>query len=194
MSIEAVKKFIAQKLLKGLDKRLSYHDLQHTLSVHAAVKFYAQEEGIPQEQIKLLEIAALFHDSGFLKHREGHESISCEIARKELPVFGLNENEIDQICKLIMATKVGYAPVNKLEMIMKDADLDYLGTENYFEISRRLFTELMNFELIKSNESEWNHMQIAFLKKHRYHTNAAIQLREEGKQKTLNLLLKKKHV
>ena len=194
MNVETIKQFVTEQLLRGLDKRLTYHNIQHTLSVHEAVKFYAREEGIPSAQITLLEIAALFHDSGFLVQREEHEKFSCELAKKELPALGFNTFEIEKICKLIMATQVVYDPVTNLEMIMKDADLEYLGTDNYFEISNRLFVELKNFNLIKSNEVEWLNMQISFLKKHKYHTNAAIQLREEGKQKILHLLLQKKHV
>ena len=77
---------------------------------------------------------------------------------------------------------------------MKDADLDYLGTDAYHQISNELYIELRNFDLIKRNEAEWRQMQIAFLKKHSYYTKASKALRDEGKQKILNSLLQSKHV
>ena len=49
------------------------------------------------------------------------------MAKEELPKFGLSEKDIELICGMIMATKIPQNPKTKLEKIIADADLEYLG-------------------------------------------------------------------
>ena len=59
-----------------------------------------------REELQLLETAAYFHDVGFTETYENHEEKSCEIARKVLPIFEYNAFQIEQICLMIIATKI----------------------------------------------------------------------------------------
>jgi uncharacterized membrane-anchored protein YitT (DUF2179 family) len=88
-----------------------------------------------------------------------------------------------------MATKLPQAPSNIKESIICDADLHYLGTDQYFAISESLFNEYRKLEIIK-NRSDWRRKQIQFFSSHRYFTNAAIN--EYAKKKEENLRLLKK--
>jgi uncharacterized membrane-anchored protein YitT (DUF2179 family) len=83
-----------------------------------------------------------------------------------------------------MVTKLPQRPASKLENILCDADLFYLGTDTYFDTSAKLFTELKAVHLIKSNK-QWYDLQVNFLHTHRYFTKAAIQ--ENGTRKAVNL-------
>ena len=65
---------------------------------------------------------------------------------KLLPEFGYSETEIDTICGMILATKFPQQPHNRLEEIMCDADLDYLGRPDFFSIGNTLFEELKSRE------------------------------------------------
>jgi hypothetical protein len=86
-----------------------YHDLQHSLDVTLAMArlLYGHEQAVPeperlgQERFKLGVIAALFHDAGYIRRREGdargngaeytrtHVSRSAEFLRHYLPEVGL---------------------------------------------------------------------------------------------------------
>ncbi len=189
MKTEEVKVFILNKLEKELSPLLEYHHVEHTLNVYEAVKLICEGEKVNEKQVNLLLVAALFHDSGFLTQREGHEEISCKIARQDLPKFEFNTSDIEFICSAIMATELKHMPKNIYEQIIKDADLDYLGTENYDKISEQLFCELKNYQLIADDRKEWVRLQINFLKSHEYFTATSKKLRNTTKQKTLNLLL-----
>jgi len=81
---------------------------------------------------------------------------------------------------MIMATKIPQTPLNHLEQIMADADLDYLGRDDFQVISDRLFQEL---EIPDKNK--WNKIQIAFFEKHSYFTESAKRLRNDKKQENL---------
>ena len=181
-SFEIIKENLISKL-KDLDSRLSYHNIQHTLDVIEQAERIALNERITSErELYLLKIAALYHDSGFLHIYNGHEEVSCSIFQEDAKNFALSEDEKKLIRDLIMVTKITSVPHTKLEKILRDADLDYLGRPDFDEISNRLKKELLHYNLIE-NEHEWDIKQLAFLKKHRYHTKTSQDLREPVKQK-----------
>lgn len=187
---KAIYNEVVNRILPGLPKELSYHNTRHTLDVLNESQRIARKEGVhSKEDLFLLKTAALFHDIGYIHTNEGHEKISCEIARKELPVFGLNEKQLGIICSMIIATEIPQSPKNKLEEIICDADLDYLGRSDYFEIANYLFEEMKQLGLLK-DEREWNRIQIEFLKAHHYFTTSSKKLRESKKQEHLSILEK----
>lgn len=192
MDLSGVKKFAFEKIAE-LDPLLTYHSPDHTKSVSQAVLLLCELENISAEERDLLYTAALFHDMGFLEKREGHEEISARMARSILPAYHYQEKEISIISDLILATQTGKVPRSIGEKIIKDADLFYLGTEDYFRISDLLFTELKNFNLIQDH-SEWLSLQIRFLQKHSFHTESARSAGNSNKQKTLLLLQQKANV
>lgn len=144
MQFKLVRQFILSKLQTELPAHLSYHGIDHTLDVYEAVERITKTEGISTYETKLLLTAALFHDSGFVKIRNGHEEESCRIARQHLPDFNYQPTEIELVCGMIMATRIPQSPKTVLEEILCDADLDYLGRDDFFTLSRRL---LRNFVL-----------------------------------------------
>lgn len=186
MDFKKTKKFILEKLERELPKNLTYHNVEHILDVYKASIEYARLEGINEEITTLLKTASLFHDSGFIVQAAGHEQISCDITQKYLPGFGYSQQQIDQIKGMIMATKIPQSPTNHFEQIMADADLDYLGRDDFEEISERLFQE---FEI--KDRNEWNKIQISFFEKHHYFTESAKRLRSEKKQQNLEKIISK---
>ncbi|MCD6011361.1 MAG: hypothetical protein K0Q79_1223 [Flavipsychrobacter sp.] len=190
MQFERVKKFILDKLKKELTKNLTYHSLGHIKDVYKAAESLCELEDVDDNDKRLLLTAVLFHDSGFLISQKEHERLSCEIAQKYLPDFGYTEEEIDRIRGMIMATQIPQTPHNKLEKIICDADLDYLGRDDFFTIGDKLFDELVMYGII-DNENEWNKLQVRFLEKHRYFTSSAKRLRKAKKLENLALVKSK---
>ena len=187
MQFEKVKKYILGRLKKELTKNLTYHSLEHIKDVYAAAEQLASLEKISEDEKQLLLTAVLFHDSGFLYSQKDHEKLSCELARLHLPEFDYGPEQIEQICGMIMATQIPQNPKNKLEEIICDADLDYLGREDFFKIGDKLFGELVMYGII-DDEHEWNKLQVRFLEKHHYFTKSAKKLRREKKAENLLLV------
>jgi hypothetical protein len=77
-----------------------------------------------------------------------------------------------------------HRPTNQLERIICDVDLDYLGRDNYKEVSELLFKELYENSMIDSRE-EWIKMQVDFLENHKFHTLYARNEREPVKAQWL---------
>ncbi|MES2797011.1 MAG: HD domain-containing protein [Bacteroidota bacterium] len=173
MNYKKIEKQVLQMLKEGLNPNLYYHGVHHTLEVIENVELIAQKENISKENIQLLKLAALMHDIGFVSEYVGHEEAGCQISRDYLPQFKISEEAIDQICGMIMATKIPQNPKNQLESILADADLLYLGTDSFMNIGNTLFEELKANHKIKS-EKEWNQIQANFLSNHTYHTDYCI--------------------
>ena len=186
---EQTKNFIVDKLKAGLPETLYYHGFHHVMDVLSSAEMLGEMEKISPMEMELLRIAVLFHDSGFTIHSKDHETLSCGIARENLPLFGYSEKDIETICGMIMATKYPQQPKNLLEEIICDADLDYLGRDDFFEIANTLFKELSTYGIVAS-EKDWYKLQENFLNSHHYFTKSAINLRDDKKKKHLEKIKK----
>lgn len=190
MQFQEAKKFILHKLRKELPKHLFYHSVEHIKDVYQACKQLAASEHVKGEDLTLLLTAALFHDAGFMLQQKDHELISTQIATKYLPDFGYTAEQIERINGMIMATKIPQTPHNLLEQIICDADLDYLGRDDFFDIGDKLFSELSMYGII-DNEDDWNRLQVGFLERHHYFTASALKTRKAKKEEHLQLIKSK---
>jgi predicted metal-dependent HD superfamily phosphohydrolase len=179
------------KILKAkLPPYLTYHNPDHTMYVMDMAEKIAREEQVSESDILLIKTAALYHDLGFIKGSGAHEAESERIAAAELPGFGYTQAEIDIIIGMIEATSIPQKPKTKLEKILADADLEYLGTDNFELIGDGLLQELRHDNPGLTRE-KWDAIQIDFLQKHYYHTNYCILNRKPKKDINLSQLIKK---
>ncbi|MEI8101464.1 MAG: HD domain-containing protein [Bacteroidota bacterium] len=185
MGFDKAKETIVHHLEQNLPSDLFYHGIHHTFDVFDAALVIAENEKIDSaDDLTLLKTAALFHDSGFTIDSSKHEECGCDLAREILPACDYTNSQIDQICGMIMATKIPQQPLNLLERIICDADLDYLGRDDFFKIGDTLYQELKAFDKIK-DATQWNQLQISFLSNHQYHTEFSRGNREIKKQENL---------
>lgn len=184
MKFEAAKEYILNRLKKELPKDLYYHGIHHTMDVCSAVDQLAMAEHVNGEDLLLLKTAAVFHDSGFLSQYLNNEPIAVLIAAEKLPSFGYSPEQIKRVGDIILSTCVPQQPSNHIQQIMCDADLDYLGRDDFFEISETLKQEWFAYGLIQSDE-EYNEKQLRFFQDHHYFTSTARRIREPKKQQHL---------
>lgn len=145
-----------------------YHGWMHTKSVYDAVCYLVASEDIMDDDARLLKIASLYHDTGYISgDEEYHEYKSAVIAREELHSFGFSKYEIEEICRLIISTISSKEPLDILENIMRDADLEYLGRDYYPYVSELLRRERSILH------SVWKREQITFLERHKFVTSSA---------------------
>lgn len=177
-------------LKEQLSPFLLYHHWEHTQHVLEKAEQIALYENVIEDDMILIKTAALFHDAGFLNGiTEGHEDESIRLAENILPEYGYSKNEIETIAGMIRATIIPQKPKTKLESILADADLEYLGTTNFEHLGNKLYLELKHYNPNLSL-GEWNELQINFLQSHSYHTSYCIQNRAPTKEKNLKRLIK----
>lgn len=189
MDFIGVKEYILDRMKHELDSRLQYHTIDHTLDVLNAAIIIAEKEGIEKYEMDLVKTAAVFHDSGIIETYDGHEKASIRIARQVLPDYGYTDEEIGKISQMIMTTQLPQNASTFFEQILCDADLDYLGRDDFFMISLRLFQEWNVLGIRKLNLKEWYALQIEFLGAHKYFTQCAIDMRRKKKLENLQQII-----
>jgi len=175
--------------LKDLDPGLTYHCFDHTLDVLEQSERIAAAEGVTDpEKLFVLKVAALYHDTGFLRTYRNHEEASYQIFLKDAPVFGFTDFQKSEIQRLIMVTQIPQRPTDILEKVICDADLDYLGRDDFFAIGDTLRREFIRYGVVP-DDAAWEALQMKFLTNHAYHTESSRNLREPSKQAHIQRLM-----
>ena len=183
--------FVTNLLKTKISASYYYHNYEHTLYVINKVIEIGEQENCTIKELELLRIAALWHDTGYIITYNGHEEESCKLARRHLTGYGYSSDDINAICAMIMATKIPQLPQNKLQQIIADADLEYLGTNNAAEYATNLFKELNAINSLLTKQ-DWNKIEIEFLTAHHYFTGYCKANKEPIKQAYLKSLINKK--
>jgi len=192
MQIEAAQAFILDKLERELPDNLAYHNVDHTRYIYRYAKELGMAENVHGKDLTILLTAALYHDSGFINTLHNHEEAGCKIAREELPKFGYTAEEIEEVCTIIMATRLPQQPATLLEKIICDADLYYLGTDQYTPVAEKLYHEMQHTGFTKTRK-QWHEEQVQFVTAHEYFTQTAREKLTAKKQQNLDAL-KNQHV
>ena len=178
-----VKDYFLDKLKQNeFISKLKYHGPHHTIDVMEAAERIGKSEGLSEEELMLVIIAALFHDSGFLNKYQDNEPEGAKLAKRELPRYGFTDSQVQIIEGMILATRIPQDPKNHLEKVLCDADLDYLGREKeeFDRISSSLARELIDMKIISSMDA-WDPIQVKFLESHQYFTKTCKESRRPGK-------------
>lgn len=184
-------KYVSSLLNDDLPREFVYHNLSHTQRVVAATKQIIEGEQIGEDDAHKLILTAWFHDTGYTKGKDNHEEASVAIAKAFLKDHNVSDQLIDEISHLIMATKMGYEPLNTMERIIRDADCSHFPEKNYSEISELLRREWEVVQNKKYTNIEWIQENISFFTKHhRFYTDFALENWQSGKDKNLASLFK----
>ncbi len=184
---KSMRNYVIEMLGTELRREYSYHDLAHTLYVTDKAIEIAQYEGCREEDLRLIEAAGLWHDAGYITSRHDHEQNGCALFRDHAAQFNFTAEETEQICNMIMATKIPQSPKNYLDEILADADLEYLGTEHAEKTAHKLYLEILHFNPAFTH-AEWLSRQIKFIGDHHYFTKWCKANREEAKAAYLQKL------
>lgn len=189
MDIERLKSYVISRSTDELNSNYPYHCTDHIIMVYEATCELGLLENLTPYDLKLLKIAALLHDIGISISYNEHEEESVKIAEEILPSYGCSEEEIATISELIMATKMPQNPKGKLQEVICDADMFYLGRHIYFEISGKLRNEWESIGR-EYTDKEWHLFQLDFLKNHSFFTESAKLLQNKIKRKNLQKTIK----
>ena len=168
-----------------MPKRMKFHDLEHTLSVTRMAVGIGQAVKLDREELLLLEVAALFHDTGYALAHVGHEEKSAGLAAAFLAKQGVARRTIKRVQALILATRTSVAPRGALQRVLRDADSSKAGQTDFGEKSERLRQELELVHGARLDAHDWLKANLAYLEAHRFFTPYARD--RFARQKRINL-------
>lgn len=177
-----MRKDILNRLKALLPEEVVYHDISHTLNVEKAAIRFAKLEGLDENSILLLQTAVLYHDAGFILEYHSNEEFAIQMAQNNLPKYGYSQEQIEVISKIILSTSASVEPETIMEKIMCDADHDYLGRADYYNVAKKLRIEMENFGETMTDKA-WIAYQLTYLENgHRFFTETAKNIRLQGKK------------
>jgi len=167
------------KVTNLLEKELSpnclYHNLTHTMRVYKSTKEIIENSSRTDEENEIIQLAALFHDTGYIHGYKNHEEESVTIATNFLMENNVVPSIINKVSDCIMATKIDVQPKNELEKIIRDADSSHFAKDYFQEVSELLRQEFKVNQVCNFSKNEWLTENIAVLKhKHTFYTDYAI--------------------
>lgn len=187
--IKRAKEYVNQ-LLIPLENHY-YHQYSHALEVMERAVYLAREEWLNDEDIEILALAWLFHDTWFIIQYDNNEPIWAKIAQNYLKSMLYDREKIKLIEEIILATAPSYKnPKNIYEQIIIDSDLDNFGREDFFDKMENIHREREAIKNIKLLDPDWKHWVIDFLAEHKYFTKTQKIERNPQKEKNLSELEK----
>ena len=192
--LKTVDEYIRALFKDELPDGIKYHDADHTLhptrGVVAVANSIAISENISEHDRELLIAAAYFHDTGYIREYEKNEPIAARMAGRILKLIGYESEEIEKIQKMILATDLAREPQTHIEEILCDADLDHLGRDDFLELDGKLREGRGIRGLDVSDDAKWYRGTLKILRMHKFYTQTQKKLREMGKKKNNEKLLK----
>jgi predicted metal-dependent HD superfamily phosphohydrolase len=173
---------------KHFEERFAYHNLSHTIQVVEGVDRLCEKLNVNEHQRKILQVAAWFHDTGYLKQIEGHEIASGELAETFLKSYHISEEEISLVKSCILATRYPQRPNGRLEQILCDADLMHIADGQFFALLKNLRLEILHTQGTEFSDEQWLIFNIKFLSQHHFHTGYGRQKLQKGKEQNLQAL------
>jgi len=182
------KKYV-NKLMMPLENHY-YHSYDHALEVMNRAIYLSKQEWLSKEDVEMMWLAGIFHDSWFIIQYDKNEPIWAKIARNYLKSVLYPEERIQKIEQIILATDPDYTtPKDIYEEIIKDSDMDNLWRDDFMEKNNNIKKELEIIKQIKIKDPDWRHASVQLLKEYKYKTNSQRYERDHKKVENLKKML-----
>ena len=179
---------IVNRLALELDRNLAYHSQAHTIDVIDETLSLAKLDGVDEDSLLRLAVAAAFHDAGFLAQRTDHEEIGARMAADAMAADSrFKPADIDLVAKMILDTRVNpHGPVHrcttKLSPWLLDADMANFGRQDFFRQTELIAEEMqVNITDMVSNTLD-------LMDRHSWQSPAGIKRFDAKKEENRSLL------
>ena len=186
--LHSVEDYVSSLLTTRTPIENFYHDIHHTKEVVRSATEIGIGEKLSEDELEMVQIAAWFHDVGYIEKTDGHEKVSVEYAREFLTELHYSSKKIEIIIGAILATKIPQKPKNKFEKTLCDADVFHLGKETFFDRNDKYRVEFENYLGYKLSEKDWLIKTIDFVTDQNFHTDYAKRNFNDQKKENLRLL------
>lgn len=190
--LQKAKDYVETLFKDKLSSVYSYHNFIHTTFTVNKAEEILRSTPLSEEDQEKVVLALWFHDTGYIECAKNHEEAGVKIMKNFLQQENYPENYIEDVSKLILATKITYVPQNLLEKIVKDADCSHFASHDYNDISDALRKEWELTNVRCYSNDEWNAGNLDMLKnKHQFYTEYAKKEWQPLKEKNIKKIEKK---
>ncbi|MES3016123.1 MAG: Pycsar system effector family protein [Bacteroidota bacterium] len=161
-----------------------YHNYNHTAETAKACKKLSKSYNLTSRDYEVLMLAAIFHDTGYIKSYDNHEEESVKFMKEYLN-GNYSDEDIKEIESLILSTKYRTVPDGSLQEILHDADYINLGSKTFDHRADLLRIEWERILQKTYSEEEWAQIQLQFLLDTQFKTEEAVLKYHEQKEQNI---------
>jgi len=187
--VHIAKQYAENLLINHIPSNYTYHNIHHTRDVVQGVLKIGEGSKITFKQLEILQVAAWFHDTGYIHSYYNHEEESKHIADEFLSRYNVDKPFINQVIACIDATKMPQEPVGLLPSILADSDLFHLADDQLFHRSDNLKKEWDSLKNEAIDKMQYLENSYIFFSKHEYHTEFACKHLSPKKNKNILKLI-----
>lgn len=189
--VKQASEYVFRLFKEQLSKKLVYHNYKHTFETANEARQLGELYDLSPEELQDLELAAWFHDTGYVTAYDGHEEESVRFATSWLQENNYPPERITRVTDCIMATRHGTKPETLLQEIIIDADMANIGKETFFATAELLRVEWEIFKEKFFSDQEWAQFQMEFLlsttfytakAQHKYAAQLGLNIQEQRNQ------------
>lgn len=174
--------------IKELPEGLYYHTADHTSFVVNAIDRIGQDSGLDEHALNVARVAGWFHDAGYVRSTDDHETESRKIAEDFLRSKGVDEEDVKEVLHCIDATRIPQKPESIIAKVVCDADMLHLSSPDYYDHIERLRKERKFIEGRKISKQEFDQISVHFFNRHTFHTEYGINVLQKGKEKNFTMI------
>ncbi|MBN8550017.1 MAG: hypothetical protein J0M12_11935 [Deltaproteobacteria bacterium] len=181
-------------LREKLPKTLAYHTVEHSEDVLNEVILLGVEDKLDERSLELLAVAAVYHDSGFIRSPKNNEAFGARFAEVAMEkAGGFSDVERRRVMTMILETQLQTTPEGTKQIpnipmscYLCDADAAAIGRDDFFPKA-----ELLRSELGLQSQKEFYSGALQILQSHEWFTPAAVKLRGAKREANLQELKRK---
>lgn len=188
--LEEARDYLKMLLDSNLSDDITFHNYNHAMYVTNGAIYIGQNSGLSDDELRLVELGAIFHDAGFSVNSKNHEEEGVKIVTEFLKSRGFDNQIIETVTNAILSTSVPQRPIDNISKVLCDADLMHLSDPDYFNHIEGLRQEWINTTGEKFSKRKFYKLSQTFFNQHHYHTDFAKKEFGHKKQKNLESLKK----
>ena len=183
--VRQAERYVMSLLSNQLSEEYLFHSKKHTLDVVKNATIIGRNSGMIEDEMNILQVSALFHDTGYISTYDNHEAESSFIASEFLRSNLVGEQDIQIVSNAILATRVPQNPNDRISEVLCDADLMHLAGEDYFELMEMLRLEWQITGRQFLTEYQFHMNSIDFFDSHHFHSDYGKTIMQQQKEKNL---------
>ncbi len=188
--IREANNYVSVLLKEKLTADFVFHNLEHAQYVSNKAELIGKNSGLNDEDINLVKLCGLFHDTGYISGYEAHEMKSAEIVADFLKSKEIGDEIITRVKNCILSTHIPQEPKDLISQVLCDADMAHLAEDNYFERIEKMRLEWNKTLGNKFSKRKFHKISEKFFRHHSYYTDFARKEFEPKKEKNLQLIEK----
>lgn len=187
--------YVSALLAEKLPENIIFHNYDHAQRVRSYAETIGGQSGLTPDEMNILRISALFHDTGYVNSYKKYNEESALIATAFLEEHQVDAPTAGHVAEIIRSLKLPQSPKDKIAEALCDADMMFIASDNAIEQFDLLYDEAALSKSGSGKRSAYEKSCLDLFANHTYFTEygrTVLQPKKEAAAKRLAERLKRR--